>query len=74
MHSSKQIGLRSIAFLKSGFPRMNSYQPRKTRTVLMVASTQRQDHLVRPRLCAPVDVVDADIRRIVSIHATRNAA
>jgi hypothetical protein len=74
MHSSKQFSLRSIAFLKSGFPRMNSYQPGKTRSVLMVRRAQRQNPLMRSMLCPAVNVVNADLRRVVSIHTACNAA
>jgi hypothetical protein len=74
MHSSKQISLRSIAFLEPCFPRVHSDQPGKTRSVLMMASAQRKNPLMRSRLCASVDVVDADLWRAVSIHAAGNAA
>ncbi len=58
----EQFALGAVLLLESGFPRVNSDQARRTRSVLMVASAQRENEAVRSRLGATVNVVDGNQR------------
>ncbi len=70
----QQIQLVAVCSLKSRFPRMHRNQARRSGSVLMMTSTERQHFQVRARLGAPVNVVDADNWLVDAIHAAGYAA
>ncbi|MNK62886.1 hypothetical protein D3C87_820800 [compost metagenome] len=70
----QQLFLLAVAGFKFGLPGMDSDQPTRTGTVLVVPSAQAEDEPMGIRLRAPVDVVDQDIEIADTVDTAGHAA